>query len=259
MPTVPLEKLSNPPIVEVVCGIIFNPLKIDPLVLAPYRAAKAGAFPKHQLQPAIEEPTAGAPPPFVLRAGVPPLRTWLFSADDAFVLQIQHDRFYLNWRRIADREYPRFSDRGSSKPGLLSRVLEEFREFSEFCEAIGAGRPVPTRIELAKVDHLVEGRHWKGVQELAAMLPWLSPLLGMARSEAPGLNVQFMEPRESGVLAISFESAYLEATRLAKLESRVTKATAPDRVRQSFIDADLELNEVFERLIPKPQRDAKFQ
>ena len=58
--------LKKPPIVEVVCGIHFEPLELDGLVLGVYWDRRKEEFPTGSLQPALSE-AAG----FIL--GQPPL------------------------------------------------------------------------------------------------------------------------------------------------------------------------------------------
>ena len=49
-----LEKLDNPPVVEVICGVHFQPLDIDPVVVGGYWAVECrDRFPKRQLHPAL--------------------------------------------------------------------------------------------------------------------------------------------------------------------------------------------------------------
>lgn len=261
-PPEPLPKLRKPPISEVVCGIVFAPLDLDPVVLGPYCKSKSRTFPKHQIQPALED----APPPgiqqFILATGVPRLRTWLLSANDSYVLQAQHDRFFLNWRRVdAERvAYPRFNDYDGGT-GLLSQTLSEFQEFSEFCQGAVSKTPEPARIELAKVDRFVEGRDWDGVADLGRMIPSLRPLVDFASSNTPSISFGFTELRETGMMAVSFQAALASGPRVAKLETRCSLGTDPSQegVRDAFQRANRELNEAFERLIPRTELDRRFR
>ena len=256
-----LPKFRKPPISEVVCGIVFAPLPVDPVVLGPYCRSKKSAFPKHQIQPALEDAPVGLPQ-FVFGAGVPRLRTWLISANDSFVLQAQHDRFYLNWRRVDadDVKYPRFNDTNGAA-GLLTRALSEFDEFSEFCQGAIGARPEPIRIELAKVDQFVEGRDWKGVSDLGQMIPSLGPLVDFATSEGPAISFSFMEPRGAGMLAVSFQAALMSGPRVVKLETRTSLQTdsSKEGVKRAFQEANKELNQAFGRLIPSNEQDRRFQ
>ena len=64
----PLEKLEQPPIVEVICGVWFaNAVELDPVVLGAYWLRRRADFPKHEIHPpittALAELTATPPMP----------------------------------------------------------------------------------------------------------------------------------------------------------------------------------------------------
>lgn len=251
------ERLSAPPVTEVICGLIFEPIpEIDPLVLGSYWESRRKEFPNHQLQPPISDEAS------LVLAGLPPIRTWFLSAEDEFVLQIQHDRFYLNWRARGN-EYPRFSDHSDRPPGLLSRLMKEFETFSLFCrERIGRA-PAPLRIELAKVDHLLQGDHWKDFNDLGVLLPWLRVFARFTTSPDPAVGFRFAEDRDGGKLTVALDTAVGrkpdESTfRLIKLETRVVRVVK-EEIRSEFIKANDALNDVFFDMIPKEQRDARFK
>jgi hypothetical protein len=181
------------------------------------------------------------------------------------VLQIQHDRFYLNWRR-RERAYPTFSgipERGIR--GLKDRALEEFGRFSEFCERELRTRPLPNRIELAKVDLMSEGPDWKAGENLARLVTWLRPMVEFSASGCPQVALRYYEPRSGGALAVSIECGAAGAGasqvgsqgqgRVLKVESRVTSDTQGSDARalqEALERANRELNdEVFAKLIPQ--------
>ena len=256
-PATPLPKLERPPIAEVACGVVFESLAIDPVSVGPYAQQRLAGFPRHEIKPALEDVPPQGAPSLVFGQGLPRLRTWLISADDALVLQLQHDRFFLNWRRAGGAAYPRFSDHAGQR-GLLSRSLEEFAAFSEFWNVAHQARPVASRIELVKIDHLIEGRDWRGISNLADALPWLRPLIGLARSDAPGLQVQFAEPRGDGLFTIALQ-APTSVNRTAILETRVARPVAPgDDLRSAFVEANRELNAAFAALVPPDQQHRRF-
>ena len=114
-------RLKDPPIVEVVCGFFFPALAgLDPILIGKYWAEhkEAHGYPKRQLQPPVADR-----PGFFLGDGVGPLRSWLVSGTDEYLLQIQPDRFYFNWRK-REGAYPHFNDYEPTK-GVLSRSLLE--------------------------------------------------------------------------------------------------------------------------------------
>ncbi|HEU0036556.1 MAG TPA: TIGR04255 family protein [Kofleriaceae bacterium] len=247
--------LSSPPITEVICGVIFESIRdLDPLVLGLYWETRRREFPNHQLQPPIGDD------PAIVVAGLAALRTWLLSNDDTFVIQIQQDRFYLNWR-ARGQAYPRFSDT-SSEQGILSRFLFEFSEFSAFCDKRLGLSPVASRIELAKVDHFIQGEHWSDFRDLSSMLPWLSVFTHFSSSDDPLIALRFTEEIDGGRLAISLDSAMGErsdqtAFKLMKLETRVVR-TVSSELRTEYMAANDHLNRVFFAMIPAEQREARF-
>lgn len=249
----PLElgHLDEPPIVEVVCGVKFAPVPgLDPIVLGAYWKERAADFPGRQVHEPLRDNNE------VVWAVTPLVRFWFVSPSGEFLLQLQHDRFFLNWRRLREGTYPRFSD-SDGQSGVLSRMLREFETFGEFCERTVGARPVPVRCELAKIDHFVEGKHWRDLADLAKLLPWLETFAAFSTSDVPGLLVQFTEPREGGSIAVTLrtgESAG-DARRVLLLDTRMVRATSPDQhLSEVFTASNLEVNRVFERLVPAPQR-----
>ena len=121
----PLGKLEEPPITEVVCGVFFKPVAgLDPVALGGFWKPRQKEYPRREFKAPIAPASAEG---IELNFGpdLGPLRTWLISKDDVFIIQVQRDRFYLNWRARQD-EYPRFND-WDSKKGLLRRVRFQAR------------------------------------------------------------------------------------------------------------------------------------
>lgn len=243
-----LEKLHSPPIVEVVCGVLFDPIAgLDPLTLGRFWEQQRAAYPDHQLHPPILE--EGQTLHF---ERFPPIRVWMISPDDAWVLQVQWDRFYLNWRQRGET-YPRFSDQATGE-GVLSRFLREFDGFAAYCASTLGCKPEPRAFELAKIDLFKPGVSWDGLDDLAAMLPWLQPFSAASESKQPTISAQFREERAGGTLVIGVEVGKPHA----KLETRLTK-NLDGQLRPEFEAANTVLNGVFEKLIPAEERTKRFQ
>ena len=251
----PLEKLADPPIDEVACGISFAQVSaLDPLFFGAYWKRHQGEFRSRELRPTtIQNPATGVP-----------LRALLVSKDDQYVTQLQADHFYLNWRRRAGG-YPRFSSR-DGREGVLARALREFARFSDFC-ADELGAPLaPNGVELVKIDLLREGRYWNGVADLAEMLPWLKDFASFSTSGTPAIALAFEEPRTVGTLMLSLVLGVENrpdgpGARALRIESRMvrTAGTDPADIEQAFFQANRELNVAFATLIPKAQREKRFE
>lgn len=240
-----LPQLEHPPINEVICGFLFEGVQtLDPMLLGLYWNARRDEYPGRELRPALVSDGS-----FVI-GSVPPIRVWLISKDEQFVLQLQQDRFYMNWRARGGK-YPRFSDRDSRK-GLMSMALGEFAKFAKFVQESTGTRIVPAKLELAKIDLFVEKVHWKDRADLAQLIPWMRPLVHFASSSDPSIAVQFREEQKEGDLRVSFASAMLAdgKSHAIQLDSRVIKPVAPsDSVERTFQAANNQLNRVFIAMI----------
>ena len=116
METVPknLPDYESPPVIEVVCGILFK--SIDKL-LAPYFGLLWEKYkPEYPICREVSPLTSvierfDEPPRVDLQlADVPPLpRIWFVHKNDNGIIQIQRDRFLHNWKKVRPQdEYPRY-------------------------------------------------------------------------------------------------------------------------------------------------------
>ena len=260
-----VEPLANPPIVEVACGCIFPPLAaLDATLVGIYwNERRQQDYPRHELHPAI----AGQPTSlsnqlsFTVQEGVPPVRTWLVSQNEEFIVQIQSDRFYVNWRKRAGR-YPRFTPDN----GVKALTLSEFDRFRAFCAREFGQEPQPLQAQLTKVDHIIERERWANFAQLAEMVPWLETFNKFSHSGDPQIAMRFMEEREGGHLIVALDMLPPFATnppapgRILKIEATATKAVPGTHALPAVFDrVNLEVNDVFGKLVPQPTRTKYFQ
>ncbi len=254
-----MDKLPKPPIVEVVCGLKFPSIQeMDPVLLGVYWDKKREQYPKRQLHPPLSDQP-------LFFHGFGPLRTWFVSKDETFVLQIQPDRFYLNWR-ARESEYPRFNDHGG-KSGVLTQMINEFKTLSNFCTEELNTSPKPNKIELAKIDHLLEGnqKHWYGLKDLGTALPWLASFVSFSNSDNAKVSMSLVEELDFGTLTVSVNLGSIRGetktnNRLVKIESRIVADIPPQAsdFRDIFQKSNSVLNNVFETLIPEDERKKRF-
>jgi len=117
-----LPDYEVPPIDEVAIGVqLVSPIEgfVDPHAGLFWERVK-DRYPKAETHPRVES----MPQPFALNPNLPPplsfpfspnagSRTFLISDDDAYLLQIQNNRFFRNWRRRQEQEYPHFDELAS--------------------------------------------------------------------------------------------------------------------------------------------------
>lgn len=162
----------SPPVNEVVLSVQFSGVELDEFdVLAKYWPVIQPDFPNHDKQPPLPPigEDFGRPPRQGMQFGmltVPPVpRYWFISADKALLVQVQADRFSLNWRHTdAADAYPRYR-----------KLRPEFeRRFGSFVDVVGALEV--TWCELTYINHVnapatPDGTHGP----LASVLRGLNP------------------------------------------------------------------------------------
>lgn len=210
-----IPHLREPPIEEVVCGVVFKPVPgLDAMVQGVYWDSVLGRFPNKQLQPVLLE---GGGSMFV--QGVAPLRSWLISKSEDFLIQIQQDRFYMNWRKRS-AAYPRFRDRDDQE-GLCTQALREFELFSKFIVKRLDTEIEVSRVELQKQDVLRRPKHWQDLADLATIFPVMDTFAGIHTTEHASLNLRMAESDKLGVTTL-------------QIGTRVDAQRRPDAIQIDF-------------------------
>lgn len=246
--------LESPPITEVVCGFLFEAIRnLSPLHQGLYWHTRYDEFPKVKILNVLTDS-----PGFVIGTGAGPIRSWLISQDEKYLLQLQSDRFYTNWRR-ADRNYPRFNDH-DGQDGLLTRALAEFGRFHHFCSDKMRNEPKLKSIEVTKVDQFVQGEHWTDAADLGALLPSGQPLVQQAGIDESMIRVEGRRKLVNGYISWLLELRSPEdgtSRRHVYMSSTVRRSIdeSADMVqaRSLFFEANYELNRLFFSLIPESE------
>jgi hypothetical protein len=196
--------------------------------------------------------------------GLPPTRTWLVTSDESWLVQLQEDRFYANWRRrgaaeyySGAAEYPGFG----RQAGVMDFALNEFSKLQAFCARLHDGeQPSALSVELSKIDLLVQGKHWTDVSDLARILPSVGGVVSAMGKASADVNVRWQEDAAGGTLAVSIVPARLKAdpnVAVMRVEFRFAGAVVEDS-RAQLMAASTLLNDAFERLVPDPERTRRF-
>jgi uncharacterized protein (TIGR04255 family) len=153
----PLPDFVHPPLVEVALSMQFEEL-------SNFRAIHLGAlwdkFSKEQFPLTEEQPPV---PPTLEPLGIPqislspqfqvlnlpPLPRYLFlSSVNSFIIQVQQDRFTVNWRRRSQQElYPRYE-------AVAAKFAEFAGNFNEFLVAEKLGKLHVTQAEVTYVNKI---------------------------------------------------------------------------------------------------------
>lgn len=168
-----LPDFSHPPVTEVVLGLQFEPLRNFGLRHFGLLWKKfSGRFPNTEdhppLDPVIEQFGAAQPGAVAgqikLRKGFPFPRCWFLNDSKSQLIQIQRDRFILNWRKTPEEdEYPRYKT-------VRDAFSREFDIFRNFIETECREEITPNQCEVTYVNHIESGKGWSNHGELQRIL-----------------------------------------------------------------------------------------
>lgn len=236
--------MAKAPIDEVVVGFILDQaVGPDAVDSGRYLATRGDRFVRHE----IHEPILSTPG-FIEVPG--PARVWLISADDAWLVQLQQDRFHANWRRRGDAPYPGFTRTG----GAMHFALDEFARFRTFCEATKGIKPNAVSIELSKIDLLIMGKHWADNSDAAKLMPALEGIFAMQSTRSGAVALRWHEDIDDVSIGVAVGSAQLKAAPgvpAFRVDFRASCPVTGD-VTEHLVRANGILNDAFNRLIPNP-------
>lgn len=159
-----LPEYDNPPVNEVVCGVLFKPLEglripHFGLFWDQWRADYPTCQEVAPIIPMIErfgEAETDIQPP----NEIPLPRVWLVKSDETGIVQIQRDRFLHNWKKGKPSDaYPRYKT-----------VIERFKvlldSFESFVGRERLGQIEPLQYEMTYVNQITAGEGWERLADL---------------------------------------------------------------------------------------------
>lgn len=242
-----LPGLVRPPIVEVVCGVKFEPIPaLDSLRHGLYWARIRERYPRAEAHPLLTNPNARIVSEFPLQ------RTWFVSGDDEVVIQLQFDRFYVNWRK-RHSVYPRFD---GDEQSVYRRFEREFDGFRVFLRDLLDVAPRIEGIELSKVDVLDHPADWVDINDLGVMIPRLRSAVRTDEILHLNVNVGTAYPIEDGVLHTAFRTVSGPSGPRIHAEFRLTTTLRDEELETCFTRANGHLNAAF--LTEFPDAEQRF-
>lgn len=196
----PTPSYERPPVTEVALAIYFSPLLAVP-------SARMGKlwerwkdrYPQTQDQPPmppVAPETFPSPPAgmaFQFMGSFPGTRTWFISENGDHLIQVQHDRLVLNWRRTSvDDPYPRYE---TLRPAFVN-VAEEFLSFVAKEEL---GQVIISQAEVTYVNPIPIAELGPNRELSRLIAPWSSKysdgFLPMTEDVRLGLRFRIPEPK----------------------------------------------------------------
>ena len=173
-----LPEFDHPPVGEVALSVQFN--RLSALQIPHFGmlwTSLKERFPQTQSHPpvpaAFEQFGEGVIAPQEIRLELMnelmPARVWFISPSGNEIMQIQHDRFSFNWRKLSETDiYPRYGH-------IRQRFLDEFHNLSQFLDNEKLGEIVANQCEVTYINHIGSGSAWEKHSELGEVLaPWRS-------------------------------------------------------------------------------------
>ncbi len=170
-----LPEYAKPPITEVVLGVQFG-------ALTKWHAGHYGVFwnsisseyPNFRVMPqlpaAVERFGAEAwrsQPSIQVLLNSDDMRCWLLSANESRILQLQRDRFIVNWKQVGEEHYPRY------EKTIRPMFEAEWSRLRAFADRYEIESPAVTQCEMTYVNDIALNAPWKTVEDLSTVLsPW---------------------------------------------------------------------------------------
>lgn len=161
---------EKPPVIEVVCGVLFRPLSgfLTPhvgLLWEKYRDEYPECSEVAPLGPMIESFEESPQITFEI-ANIPPLpRVWFVHKNGNRVIQIQRDRFLHNWRKAKSEEnYPRYHV-------VKDMYQKSFSKFQAFLGENGIPAIEPLQYEMTYINHIAKGDGWERLGKIGKLFP----------------------------------------------------------------------------------------
>lgn len=209
-----LPDFKTPPLVEVVVGIQFARLKAMSVVhLGRAQRLYSDQFPIFEDRPPLEprfEIISPATSTVNLERGgsaPQPSRLWLWNEMKTKLLQIQSDRFILNWRKVdLDYDYPHFED----IYGQFETYLDLFIAFLE-SEELGSIRVNQCELNyINQIRAMEDDELWtdpSSALRIASRSDWTDPEAPPEDSRFQARNILVHDGEELGRLIVDCQPA----------------------------------------------------
>lgn len=153
-----LPEFDRPPVIEVAASIQFEPVAgLDAARLGLLWSVYRTDYPHTEHHPPLRKEIErfGSPAPATIEISLDPNfptpRLWFLNGRRTELVQVQQDRFALNWRNNDTGDpYPRYVN-------LSAKLAEEFERFEQFLDREGLGPLNINQVELTYVNHIPAG------------------------------------------------------------------------------------------------------
>ena len=201
---------ENPPVAEVVCGVLFKPIEA---FLVPHFGLLWQKY--IEKYPNCREiiPIAHIVEPLETRAAMPesqemqvfPPRIWFLDKNENSLIQVQKDRFLYNWKEVKKGDkYPHFEQ-------IYGAFHDEFSILDTFIKERKLGTIEPQQFELTYVNHIIQGSAWESYGSISKLFPdfaWRQNTRFLPDIETINWRTTFLLPERGGRLTVTARSGF---------------------------------------------------
>lgn len=151
-------------------------------------------------------------------------RVWFMSDDDCWLVQLQQDRLYVNWRATDKAlSYPRF-------PAVKSEFDRVWSVFAKRVDELTGTAPVPSRVEVAYTNFIM-GAIFQSTADLSRIFKdfqWSKDHNFLSAPVALGLNMTFPLPSNAGSLRVRMATAERKIDRAKGIHLELQTVATPN-------------------------------
>ncbi|MQA23453.1 TIGR04255 family protein [Rugamonas rivuli] len=233
-------KCDNPPVVEVVCGVMFASSVVQAVHIGAFWDRIRSEFPTVEEAPPlsaiVEEPSQSVAE-FESWATLPPARrAWLLNRDGSNLIQIQADRFLFNWKHtLGTKNYPSYQV-------VITEFERRLQSFMDFMRDIGGVSLIFRQFEMTYVNHINKEYGLDQQEETSILVDHTrqSRTRFLPQPENFNFSSSYLLPEGAGRLHVTAQSmnSPLDDTRLVRLDmtARGMASDASDESRRKWFD-----------------------
>jgi uncharacterized protein (TIGR04255 family) len=165
-----LPEFDAPPLFETVFGVRFPRLKgWDIRHFGLLWDHVRADYPRFETKPPLPSPGVFRGEGLAIQlVSEPEVRCWYLVPDGTRLLQVQHDGFFHNWRKVTLVEaYPRYAT-------IRPAFERAWRQFQAFLAERNIDSPQVVECEATYVNHFEKGREWTSPEDQPQLLRWLA-------------------------------------------------------------------------------------
>ena len=226
-----LPEFEHPPVSEVVLGVQFEPLaqwSVPQFGL--YWSEIRAEYPLAEVQPPVMSQVEAfgqrrAKPALEIAFEPADVRCWFLTEARTRLVQVQRDRFMVNWRKVqGDEPYPRY------EKDIRPKFLLEYSRFSRHLASLGIESLNVVQCEVTYVNEFERGEGWENFNDLSQLLaPWSGRMTDgfLPGAETAQLNLAYPMPEEQGRLHVAVQHAFRVRDSKEIIQMRLTARGRP--------------------------------